>query len=43
MTDVLLAQDPTGFSSPWGQAVSGLALLAALVVAVRAFVMNRRK
>lgn len=29
------AADPTGFSSPLGQVVVGLALLAALVVLIR--------
>jgi hypothetical protein len=35
--------DPTGFSSPLGQFVVGLALLGALLVLSRWFWTNRRK
>ena len=35
--------DPTGFSSPLGQIVVGLALLASLLVLSRWFWTNRRK
>ena len=35
--------DPTGFSSPLGQIVIGLALLASLLVLSRWFWTNRRK
>lgn len=44
MTIVLaLTQDPTGFSSPLGQIVVGMALLASLVVMLRWWFQNRRK
>lgn len=35
--------DPTGFSSPVGQALVGLWLLVALVVLLRWFWTNRRR
>ena len=35
--------DPTGFSSPLGQIIVGLALLASLIVLLRWFWMNRRR
>jgi hypothetical protein len=35
--------DPTGFSSPLGQIIVGLALLAALIVLLRWFWLNRRR
>ncbi len=35
--------DVTGFSSPLGQVVVGLALLTSLVVLLRWFWMNRRR
>jgi hypothetical protein len=35
--------DPTGFSSPLGQIIVGLALLASLVVLLRWFWTNRRR
>lgn len=41
MPAVLAQADPTGFSSPFGQIVVGMALLATLVVLVRQF-RNRR-
>lgn len=39
----LVQGDPTGFSSPLGQAVVGLALLSALVLLIRWWVQNRRR
>lgn len=38
-----LAADPTGFSSPLGQIVVGLALLAALVLTIRWWIQLNRK
>jgi hypothetical protein len=35
--------DPTGFSSPLGQIIVGLALLASLIVLLRWFWLNRRR
>jgi len=35
--------DPTGFSSPLGQIIVGLALLASLIVLLRWFWTNRRR
>jgi hypothetical protein len=35
--------DPTGFSSPLGQVIVGLALLTSLVVLLRWFWTNRRR
>jgi hypothetical protein len=35
--------DPTGFSSPLGQIIVGLALLASLLVLSRWFWTNRRR
>jgi len=35
--------DPTGFSSPIGQVIVGLTLLASLVVLLRWFWTNRRR
>jgi hypothetical protein len=35
--------DPTGFSSPLGQVIVGLVLLAALVTLLRWFWTNRRR
>ena len=43
MTELQLAQDPTGFSSPLGQGFVALALLAALVVLVRWWWQQRGK
>ncbi|WP_297492678.1 hypothetical protein [Pseudonocardia sp.] len=39
----LVQGDPTGFSSPLGQVVVGLALLSALVMLIRWWVQNRRR
>jgi hypothetical protein len=39
----LVQGDPTGFSSPLGQAVVGLALLSTLVLLIRWWVQNRRR
>lgn len=35
--------DPAGFSSPLGQIIVGLALLASLIVLLRWFWLNRRR
>ena len=35
--------DPTGFSSPLGQIIVGLALLTSLIVLLRWFWTNRRR
>lgn len=43
MTTTLLAQDPTGFSSPAGQLVVLFALLGSLVVLLRWWWHNRRR
>jgi hypothetical protein len=39
----LVQGDPTGFSSPLGQLVVGLALLSALVMLIRSWVQSRRR
>ncbi|MCW0213171.1 MAG: hypothetical protein OJJ54_07420 [Pseudonocardia sp.] len=40
---ILAQADPTGFSSPLGQAVVGLALLTSLVMLIRWWMHNRRR
>lgn len=43
MTVSALTGDPTGFSSPVGQVVVLLALVASLTLLVRWWIQNRRK